>query len=307
MRAPVAFGTIGAIVALSGAVGCSGGGSAGGGSAAATGGAQNGILAPSAGFDSGGTVGKELGYLGPQARAELALPAPRSTVVKTAQLSLRVESDKFTRAIEQAEDVADELGGIVLATNVVTAEPSVAKVVVRVPANRFTAALRRLRQLAGGTVRSEQVSGQDVGQEFVDLEARGRNLTAQQNVLLRLMDRAVSISDTIRVQNELSRVQGQIEQIRGRLLYLHDQADLSTISVSMRETDAAGPAHKPGELRQAFNRAWDGTVAVVTGVIVGAGIVLPVSLLLGLGLFVVSRLWRPVRRRIEGVTPPPVG
>ncbi|MDX6535038.1 MAG: hypothetical protein QOF68_2782, partial [Gaiellales bacterium] len=290
MRAPVAFGVVGAIVALSGAVGCSG---AGASDSSTGGGVQGGVAELAPALDSGGTVGFE------KQAVKLALPEARSTVIKTARLSLRVKSDQFSKAIEQAQDVATELGGLILSTNVLTGEPSVAQVVVRVPANRFNDALKDLRRLGGGTVRSEEISGQDVGQEFVDLEARERNLTAQQNVLLRLMDRAVTISDTIRVQNELSRVQGQIEQIRGRLIYLHDQADLSTISVSMRESDATGHADEPGELRQAFNRAWDGTVAVVTGVIVGAGIVLPVALLLGLGLFVAMRVWRPVRRLIE--------
>ncbi|MDX6299060.1 MAG: hypothetical protein QOF53_274, partial [Nocardioidaceae bacterium] len=95
--------------------------------------------------------------------------------------------------------------------------------------------------------------------------------------------------------------------IQGRLLYLHDQADLSTISVSMREGDPAAPTARPGDLRQAFDRAWNGTVAVVTGVIIGAGVVLPIALFLALGLLVASRVWRPVRRLVEKVTPPPLG
>ena len=72
--------------------------------------------------------------------------------------------------------------------------------------------MHKLHTLGGAKVRSESVSGQEVGQEFVDLAARERNLHAQERVLLRLMNRAISVTDTIRVENELSQVQGQIEQ-----------------------------------------------------------------------------------------------
>jgi hypothetical protein len=304
MRARIAFGAGAAIIALSAAVGCSGAqssGASGGGSGAERSPATS---AGAAALDSGILLEPSIGH---QARAELRLPQSRSTVIKTAQLSLRVKSDRFADAIDEARQVAGSLGGMVLSTDVVRSEPSIAQVVVRVPADRFDAAISDLRHLAGGTVRSEKIAGQDVGQDFVDLESRERNLRAQQKVLLRLMDRAVSISDTIRVQNELSQVQGQIEQIRGRLLYLHDQADLSTISISMRETDVAAAASKPGALHRAFSRAWHGTVSVVTGVIVGAGVVIPVALLLGAAGFVAFRLWRPIHRRLEGVPPPPAG
>ena len=101
-------------------------------------------------------------------------------------------------------------------------------------------------------------------------------------MLRRLMDRAVTVTDTIRVQNELSQVQGQIEQIQGRLRYLHDQADLSTITVSLREAGAHAPG-QPTAIGSAFRRGWDHAVSVVTAVIAGAGVVIPLALLAGAG------------------------
>jgi hypothetical protein len=173
-------------------------------------------------------------------------------------------------------------------------------IVIRVPASNFKDALKRMHSLGGGKVRSESVNGQEVGQEFVDLDARKRNLAAQERVLIRLMDRAISVADTIRVEGELSQVQGQIEQIAGRLRYLHDQADMSTIAVSLRQSgvSAAAPG-TPGSLHNAFVRAWHGTVSVVNGVIIAAGVVLPVGLLLAIGVAIGMRIWPPLRRRLE--------
>jgi hypothetical protein len=308
MRTRAAIGIAGAVVSLSAAVGCAG--NSGSAASSSLGGGEGvaGSTAANLPYKSAGPVGASRNSaVGGTVQAESRTPPLPSTVIKTAQLSLRVKSDRFGDAIQQAQQISSSLGGLVLSTTVVKHAPGMADVVVRVPASEFDRALQQLRKVGGGTVLSEEISGQDVSQEFVDLGARERNLQAQERVLLRLMNRAVTITDTIRVENELAQVQGQIEQIHGRLLYLHDQADLSTITVSMRETVAATTAGKPGELHRAFTRAWDGTVAVITGVIVGAGIVLPVALLLAIAAFVGLRVWRPIRRRLEGAVSPPAG
>ena len=68
----------------------------------------------------------------------------------------------------------------------------------------------------------------------------------------------ISVTDTIRVENELSQVQGQIEQIAGRLRYLHDQADMSTITVSLKQAGAAATA-PPSRARCEARSAAPGT------------------------------------------------
>jgi hypothetical protein len=231
---------------------------------------------------------------------EPALPRHRSTVIKTAKLSLRVKKGGFPDAIAEANKIASDLGGTVISTDQSGGRTPTAMIVIRVPAARFTKALGQLRTLDGGKVRALSVNGEEVGQEFVDLGARERNLQAQERVLLRLMDRAISITDTIRVETELSQVQGQIEQIAGRLRYLHDQADLSTIAISLTQPGGPGAAaiSKPGALHRAFSRAWSGTVSVVSGVIVGAGVVLPIAILLLIAAAIGLRVWPPLRRRL---------
>jgi hypothetical protein len=151
-------------------------------------------------------------------------------------------------------------------------------VVIRVPSERFEEALVHLRGL--GTPERESVAGQEVGQEFIDLEARLRNLGSQEAVLLRLMDEATTVQDTIRVQNELQRVQLEIEQIEGRLRYLRDQTELGTITMGLTEEGAPQAAG-------AFGRAWDRAVevflGVLSGVIVALGFAVPVLALTGVG------------------------
>jgi hypothetical protein len=291
------------LLLLSGAVGCAGSassaGSGGGGSEAAhraaalpAGSGKTG----SAQFDSAVTFGDQ----SPGPSESPALPPPRSTVIKTGKLSLEVKKKSFGDALDQATEIARDMGGYVISTDTAGVRSRASLIVIRVPAARFEDAMHKLHTLGGAKVRSESVSGQEVGQEFVDLAARERNLHAQEHVLLRLMNRAISVTDTIRVENELSQVQGQIEQIAGRLRYLHDQADMSTITVSLKQSGPAATAPaKPGALRSAFSRAWHATVSVISGVIVGAGVVLPIAILLAIAAAIGTRVWPQIRRRIE--------
>jgi len=290
------------LVLLCGAVGCasssssgSGGGAEGAGSTAARSAAKHAAQAATPGIASGDAS------LGSVHNPDTdPLPPVPSTVIKTARLSLEVKKSGFADALEQANQIATDAGGYVISTDQTGGRQRSALIVIRVPAARFTDALGKMHHLGGGKLRSESVNGQEVGQEFVDLAARERNLRAQERVLLRLMNRAISVTDTIRVEGELSQVQGQIEQLAGRLRYLHDQADMSTITISLSQSGvAAAPPGGPGSLHRAFIRAWHGTVSVISGVIVGAGVVLPIAILLAIAAAIGTRVWPPIRRRIE--------
>lgn len=204
-------------------------------------------------------------------------PPVGPSVIKTATVDLEVARDGLQEATRDSISIAGRFGGFVLSTSTQEDRHSSASVTLRVPADSFERALAELEGL--GDVKAEQISGEDVGQEFVDLEARVRNLESQEAVLLRLMDRSQSVSDTIRVQRELQGVQLEIERLTGRLGYLRDQADMGTINMSFVEVGA--PAHKPpsGVLAKAWAQAIDLALGVVAAVIVGTGFLIPVAVL----------------------------
>ena len=218
--------------------------------------------------------------------APLDVPAVGPSVIKTADLSVEVERDALGGALDAATSVAARYGGFVVSSTTGGEEGRTGSLTLRVPSDRFEAALADLAGL--GEVNRRRVAGQDVGQEFVDLEARLRNFEAQEAVLLRLFDDAVSIGDTIRVQNELSGVRLRIEEIQGRLRYLRDQTSFGTITVALAEEGADAP----GTFDRAVDGAVDGFLAVAAGLVVALGYMLPLALLGGLGLMAIRR-WRP--------------
>lgn len=230
--------------------------------------------------DSGAGGSRPGGSLGP--------PTGDGTgrIIKSASLQIEVADGRFHESMREGRAVAQRYSGFVVSTSVDGRGADRGGFVIRVPARSFEAALSDLEGM--GKVRSEYVSGQDVTEEFVDLEARLRNFEAQEAVLLRLMDRAASVEDTIRVQRELSGVQLEIERLRGRLRFLEDQTSLSTINVEISERGAV-PAGA-SIIGRAWTRAVDGFLSVVSATIVGAGYVIPLLALAALALTAGRRL-----------------
>ena len=227
----------------------------------------------------GGGGGGETGPVGAS-----ALPQLSSSVIKTASLDVQVENDGFGDALDSATGVAARHGGFVVSTTTAGEESRRGSVVIRVPAERFEQALIELRAL--GRVEAEQTEGRDVSQEFVDLESRLRNLDAQESVLLRLFDEAASVSDTIRIQQELSGVQLQSEEIEGRLRFLRDQSTFATISLALGEEGASAP----GILHRAWEEAVDGFMVVLAGAMIFVGYAFPFVLAGMAGLLLYRRL-----------------
>ena len=216
------------------------------------------------------------------------LPSIGPSVIKTAEIRLEVAEGNLEDAIRSATAAAGRYGGFVLSTRVSGDERLSGHVVIRVPSTRFEAALTDVSEL-GETV-GETIAGEDVGEEFVDLEARLRNLEAQEAVMLRLMQRAGTVGATIRVQNQLSGIQLEIERIEGRLRFLRDQTELATIGIDLTEVTA--PGARPGVIERAWENATETTVSVVSGIVLAGGFVLPFAVLALVGLFV-FRLIRP--------------
>ena len=217
-------------------------------------------------------------------------PSVGPSVIKTAHIDLEVAKDGLQEATRSSISIASRFGGFVLATATNDDRKASATVTLRIPADSFERALAELEGL--GDVKGEQISGEDVGQEFVDLAARVRNLESQETVLLRLMDRSVSVADTIRVQRELQGVQLEIERLTGRLRYLKDQADMGTISLAFVEVGAPAAPRPARVIARAWAQAIDLSLGVVAAVIVGTGFLIPVAVLAAIA-FLALRALRP--------------
>jgi hypothetical protein len=171
---------------------------------------------------------------------------------------------------------------------------------LRIPAKRFDDSMLALRALAGeldGGVEFQDISGQDVTAEFIDLGARLDILKERRDLLRELQREATSSNEILRLAGLIEDVQLQIETIQGRLRFLKDQVAEATIKVEVRERDVEredpGPNPENPSLGDSFELAVQGFLQVVGAVVVGLGYLIP----LGAVALVAWGVVRLVRRR----------
>jgi hypothetical protein len=177
-------------------------------------------------------------------------------IIRTVTMTIAVGD--VTDVFHKVEALADEQKGY-LATSQIRQDGDrlTATVTLRVPADNATyeATLERLRSLADRVV-DEQSQAQDVTEQYVDLDARLRTLKASEETMLGLLSKAQKIDDILQIQRELTNVRTQIEQIQGRKQLLERQADLATITLTIREAGAfSRPGWSPGQTVEEAVRA----------------------------------------------------
>jgi hypothetical protein len=238
--------------------------------------------------------------------------APEDRIIKTGSITIEVADIDIS--VAQATDQMHVLGGWMAGSDRTTSTGggSLASVTYRVPVARFEDAVGLMRKL-GKKVVAEHSDSQSVGGQIVDLQARIDNLKVSEKAIQAIMDKASTIADVLSVQQRLSDVQGQIEQLTAQLAGLTDQSAYSTLTVIF-EVPAPGasptptpqPSGTPGpwSAGEQFNQAAAELGGVgqnaFTAAIWVVVLILPVALallLLLIVLILMARVLDPLRRR----------
>jgi hypothetical protein len=246
----------------------------------------------SAGGSEGGGSAKSAAPV-PQTRGGVPEVGPQ--IVQTATVTLVVPRGRFDEIVDDARAVAGGLGGFVVSSSASqgTGQRLVrGTLVLRVPARSYADAMSSLAAL--GRVEARTENGQDVSQEFVDLRARVRQLQAVEAQLLQLLDRANSVGAALAVQEQLSQVQLDLEQARGRLQFLDDQVAFATISLAIHERLVPVAKKDEGGFRivEAWGKAANGFLAVLGWTFVVLATAAPIVLLVALAFLLGRAVWR---------------
>lgn len=155
-------------------------------------------------------------------------------IVKNADIRLLVEDTNT--AIDRTTQIVGDAGGYIVSSRVwyqdyAQYQLKYASVTLGVPVEEFEKVLSRLRGLAI-EVRDETASGEDVSDQYVDLQSQLVNLEATRERVKSFLDDAKTVEEALRVNQELSNLDAQIEQIKGRMNYLADRSSFSTITIS---------------------------------------------------------------------------
>lgn len=177
-------------------------------------------------------------------------------IIKNGSLNILVNKTEDT--IQKITELATRMEGFVEGSEVYksTEDTKSGYVTVRVPVIKFEDAVREIKTFAE-IVEREQVSAQDVTEDYVDMEARLKNLKAEEAQYLIILKKAITIKDILSVQNELGNVRENIERLQGQIQFLGRQTEMSTIIVnitSKADVTIFGIYWKPiSVLKQAFH------------------------------------------------------
>ncbi|MBN2004893.1 MAG: DUF4349 domain-containing protein [Anaerolineae bacterium] len=174
-----------------------------------------------------------------------AAPRPNRFIIKNSEMQMTVEDSDA--ALDRVTQVVGDLGGYIISSRIwfqdwLGESYKYASVTMGIPVDRFETAMRRLRGLAL-QVDDEHASGQDVTDEYVDLESRLGNLEATRDRIRTFLDKATTVEESLRVNEQLAAVEAEIEAVKGRMNYLYDRSSYSTITVQLNP--ALPPAPVP--------------------------------------------------------------
>lgn len=286
---------------------------------------SGGATAPDVSVSPGKIVSEPQNLGAPYGRGNSYSGAPQESqgkdplIITTASISLEV--DKLEPTVSAIRDIATRYGASISNLSVsaggdgpppqpldgsssypVAVTPGSATVTLKVPAARLDAAQKDIAAL--GTVKLQSSAQDDVTQQHVDMAARLKNLQAEEARLRAFFSRATKVSEMLSIEQELSRVRGEIESMQAQINYLERQAARATLTVTISEP---GGLVSPGAGGWGFAQAFrDGVraAAEVTKTLITFLLAFSPMLLLALVLwFAVRSVLRARRRRLQVADP----
>lgn len=222
-------------------------------------------------------------------------------IIRNADLTLEANSPEESQ--QKITTIAESKGGFVVesqqsSSNSQVTTRDIVTMTVRVPAEKFNESLDEIRKISNRVV-VETVKGQDVTEEFVDIEARLKTKKALEEQFLEIMKQSKTVQDTLNVQRELANVRGEIEQIEGRKRFLENQSSLSTIKIRL-QTPTAFSGSSSGffyRLKESLSDGFNGAMSFLLFFVTAIIALLPFLVLVVLPIYLVIRYLLRKRRK----------
>ncbi len=243
-----------------------------------------------------------------QVTANQPQPAQERLIIRNADMTI-VATDTEA-ALLQIAQMAENGGGWVVSSNVYQSSETskTGYIQIRIPSEGFQSVLDAIAGLAV-RVESLSTSGQDVTEEYVDLSSQLVNLEATADRVRGFLDDATRVEDALAVNMELSRLEGEIAVIKGRMQYLEQSSAFSSITVNVTPDELAQPIEvagwqPSGVAKQAIETLVSALQTLANLVIWLVIAVVPILLLILIPVALIVWLIRRLRRQAAAPPPP---
>lgn len=222
-------------------------------------------------------------------------------IIKNGNLTLKV--DDADKAAADISVIAKSNGGEIFSSNFHQTRNNVKSgtLTIKVPFANFEKTFLEIKEVAS-LVTNESTSGQDVTEQYVDLQAQLKNKQAEEQSFMKILEQAQKIDDILAVTQQLSRVRGNIEQLQGRIKYIESQTDMSTISVNLSEdenitvVDSWRPLQVAKESFSALIKSLQGLIDFLIRFFI---IILPIFSICGIIIFALYKVGKWIYGKIK--------
>lgn len=206
--------------------------------------------------------------------------------------SMNIEIENFDESEKNIMDETGRQNGYITnsSSSVNTSGKKQGVIEARIPSQNFDTFISNIS--ISGKVMSLNVTGNDITEEYIDIEARHKTQKALEERLIKLLEeKTANLTDVVEVEQKLADVRAQTESMEGRMRYLKNQLDFSTLSISLFEPSLLQTSSGGGffyEISEAFKEGLNGFTDVLTGLIRFMIAFSPV-LIFGLLIFILIR------------------
>ncbi|NBI28986.1 DUF4349 domain-containing protein [Chengkuizengella marina] len=239
-----------------------------------------------------------------QVQSESIQENTQRMIIYNADLSIDVED--YLQTQQKIEQILLHMDGYIVNSSVNRhSEQNIsAHLDVRIPQAQFTTFLEEVEALSI-KVTNRNISGRDVTEEYVDLESRMKSKEIVEERLLGFMESADKTEDLLKISNDLARIQEEIEQIKGRMIYLQNHSALASVSISINEEKIIVPEFNNEDLnvlaktKEQFVNSLNGLINFFSNLFILLVGNSPVLIILGLMIVAVVFFIRRYRNKKE--------
>ena len=220
-------------------------------------------------------------------------------IIKTGTMNL--ETEKYDESINQITDYVKKAGGFITnsSSQVNASGKKQGAITIRITSDKYDMMIKDMSNF--GKVLNSQINGNDVTSEYIDLQARMTTQAELEKRLLSLLnEKTAKLVDVVEVEEKLSSVRQNIEQSQGRMKYLKNQSDFSTLTVSVYEPSLMITSSGGGffyEIERGFSKGLKGFTEVLSGMITFFIALMPVVILILILTYIAVLIYKKSKAR----------